>query len=180
MYRYLEGNVNPTYERFNSFLNEYFLDNLIDGYEIYLFGAFTDTIETKDVDIRLIGKPYDYNELGNYMKEVSEVGLKKYNMYIDIFCDDEGKLIKYIDEFNRTLKGPRFFSIHYVHYLKLYQDDVLINDKETSHINKKIKKVGDNLWRLQRTMQLTKWVEKDGLPKPYKLEDYLKSDYYRE
>ena len=114
------------------------------------------------------------------MKEVSEVGLKKYNMYIDIFGEEDDRLIKYVDEFNRTLKGPRFFSIHYVHYLKLYQDDVLINDKETSHINKKIKKVGDNLWRLQRTMQLTKWVEKDGLPKPYKLEDYLKSDYYRE
>ena len=144
MYRYLEGNVNPTYERFNSFLNEYFLDNLIDGYEIYLFGAFPDTIETKDVDIRLIGKPYDYNELGNYMKEVSEVGMKEYNMYIDIHCDEDGKLIKYVDEFNRTLKGPRFFSIHYVHYLKLYQDDVLINHKETSHINKKIKKDGDN------------------------------------
>jgi len=56
----------------------------------------------------------------------------------------------------------------------------LINDKETSHINKKIKKVGDNLWRLQRTMQLTKWVKKDGLPKPYKLEEYLNSNYYRE
>ena len=180
MYKYLEGNVNPTYERFNSFLNEYFLDNLIDGYEIYLFGAFPDTIETKDVDIRLIGKPSDYNELGNYMKEVSEVGLKKYNMYIDIFGEEDDRLIKYVDEFNRTLKGPRFFDICYVHHLKLYQDGVLINNKRKSSGNKKIEKVGDNLWRIQRTMNLVKWVEKGGLPKPYKLEEYLNSNYYRE
>ena len=41
-------------------------------------------------------------------------------------------------------------------------------------------KVGDNLWRIQRTMNLVKWVEKGGLPKPYKLEEYLNSNYYRE
>ena len=73
----------PTWEKFNQWIKDFFKLPNVTKYDIWLTGGFVENWKTLDVDIVLTGKP-NYKELQKLMIDGISLGIKKYNMFVDI------------------------------------------------------------------------------------------------
>ena len=73
----------PTQIKFNKWKQEYLELPEIKDYEVWLSGGFLEKWDTWDIDITLIG-PYRPKEIKHLLYTGIDLGIKKYNMFVDI------------------------------------------------------------------------------------------------
>mgnify|MGYP003108967545 CR=1 FL=1 len=109
----------PTWDKFNQWKKDFFKLQNINKYEVWLTGGFLENWKTLDVDIVLTGKP-NYKELQKLMIDGISLGIKKYNMFVDIQYSNK----------KPELNGRKVQKI--VSANKIVQDGRLITDWTTS------------------------------------------------
>ena len=156
----------PTYELFDRFYNDYFSKHSslkqLDYFEFGLCGRFMRD-STWDIDIRLMGSPreFDYEVIADFFRDVTDTGLNKYRLKIDIDCMESPKTIEqYNIRFNSNKRY--LYMTTYVDYVKQFirYDDKFYKTTDYSNSCEKIKQVSDNLWRLNWKYDLQKYKRK--------------------
>ena len=158
----------PTYELFDRFYNHYFIKHpsveKLNYFEFGLCGRFMRE-STWDIDIRLMGKPRksDYKIISDFFRDVTDSGLNKYRLKIDIDCMESPETInQYNIKFNSNKRY--LYMTTYVDYVKQFvkYDDKFY--KTTDYYNSdycnKVEKVSDNLWKLDWKYDLQKYKRK--------------------
>lgn len=100
-YRYGEVSTNtiwdkPSWNLVNSWWKSYSSSHDFKQYSVHIGGKFViDPLKTEDVDIIITGPILDYKHLYNLFKDGLELGLKKYNFYVDMCWYDSLDFFKY-------------------------------------------------------------------------------------
>ena len=148
----------PTYELFKRFYKEYFISHpslkKLKNFEIGICGRFMRD-STWDIDVRLLGKtnPNQYELISDFFRDITDIGLNKYRLFIDIHCLETPNSIKsYNSSFN---SGSEYLYISkYVDHLKQYVNYNKKYFKTTDYTKNKYTKVSDNLWRIENYLDL--------------------------
>ena len=171
----------PTYELFDRFYNGYFSKHpsvkQLDYLEFGLCGRFMRE-STWDIDIRLMGSPKesDYEIIADFFRDVTDTGLNKYRLKIDIGCMESPETIEqYNIRFNSNTRY--LYMTTYVDYVKQFirYGDKFYKTTDYSNSCEKIKQVSDNLWRLNWKYDLQKYKRKylnRVVPKMIRLDTY--------
>ena len=173
----------PTYELFDRFYNDYLIKHSsvkeLDYFEFGLCGRFMRDC-TWDVDIRLMGSPKesDYEIISDFFRDIVDTGLNKYRIKIDIICMETPDTIEeYNVKFNSNQRY--LYMTTYVDHVKQFvkYDDKFY--KTTDYLNsyecEQVKRVSDNLWRLDWKYDLQNYKKKYSdriVPKMINLEKY--------
>ncbi len=110
---YKKGNIEttkpwitpPPLDNVNAWWKD-FRKNDLEDYSVWIGGKYAiDKDNTNDVDIILTGPVYDYMRLFNLLKDATDLGLNKHNIFIDICWYDNINFFKYP-------KTPNFIRQH--------------------------------------------------------------------
>lgn len=159
---------NPTYELFKSFYEDYFILHPslkeLNHFEIGMCGKFM-RADTWDIDIRLMGNPnpVEYEIISDFFMDVVNTGLNKYRIFVDIHLLSKPNSIEEYN-YNFNSRSEYLYIEKYVDYKKQFAryGNKYYKLTDLSKGNCKIKKVSDNLWRVNTTLVLKDYIKQKG------------------
>ncbi len=104
----------PTIHKFSEWKKDFFKLQNVNKYKVWLTGGFLENWKTLDVDIVLTGKP-NYKELQTLMIDGISLGVKKYNMFVDIQYSNKkpelnGRKVQKIVSANKIVQDGRLIT----------------------------------------------------------------------
>jgi hypothetical protein len=102
----------PTQSKFEKWKQEFLSIPESDGYEVWLCGGFLEEWDSWDIDIILFG-PYDLDKIQSLLYKGMDIGITKYNMFVDMAyyispkCYDDWKLFPKTQEIKKITLGHK-------------------------------------------------------------------------